>query len=96
MDDAVFQQFFLAPRQPQQRRYEALRAYFVDRQALPDIARRFGYSHGTLRNMVSEFRAHFQAGQALPFFFRLRGDDPAAPPRTPRGRKPPRSPTVDC
>ena len=40
------QNVFLAPEFPLQRRYEALRAYFVDEEPSADVARRFGYSPG--------------------------------------------------
>jgi hypothetical protein len=84
MDDQHCQQFFLEPCQPQQRHYEALRAFFVERRPLPDIARQFGFAHGTLRNLVCQFRARCQAGQVPPFSPQLRADDPAAAPTTPQ------------
>jgi hypothetical protein len=89
MDDLRCEQFFGEPRQPQQRHYEALRAFFVDRRPLPDIARQFGFAHGTLRNRVSQFRARCQAGDVPPFSSHRRADDlpePAAPPHVPRLR----------
>ena len=79
MDDLRCQQFFREPRQSQQRRYEALRAFFLDRRPLPDIAQQLGFAHGTLRNLVSQFRAQCQAGTVPPFSFRRRADDPPAP-----------------
>jgi len=36
--------FFLSPQEPLHRRYEALRAYFVERLPSAEAARRFGYS----------------------------------------------------
>jgi hypothetical protein len=84
MDDQRCQQFFLEPCQPQQGHYEALRAFFLDRRPLPDIARQFGFAHGTLRNLVSQFRARCQAGHVPPFSLHLRADAPARPtPSTP-------------
>lgn len=74
MDDQHIQQFFLDPRQPELRRYEIVRAYFLERQAMPDIARRFGLAHGTIRNLVSQFRSQFHNGSTPPFSFRLRAD----------------------
>src|SRR4051795_3204817 len=38
--------FFLAPETPQQRQYEALRAYFVEKAPSHEVARRFGYTPG--------------------------------------------------
>jgi hypothetical protein len=89
MDDQRCQQFFLEPGQPQQRHYEALRAFFLDRRPLPDIARQFGFAHGTLRNLVSQFRGRCQADRVPPFSLHLRADDLAGPaPTTPhRGPK---------
>lgn len=84
MDDLPCQQFFRQPRQPQQRQYEALRAYFLERRALPDIARQFGFAHGTLRNLVSRFRAQCRVDQVPPFSLHHRADDPPAPARPPR------------
>jgi hypothetical protein len=78
MDDLRCEQFFREPRQPQHRHFEALRAFFLDRRPLPDIARQFGFAHGTLRNLVCEFRARCQADQP-PFLFLLHADDPAVP-----------------
>jgi hypothetical protein len=50
------QNFFLAPRFPLQRQYEALRAFFVDEEASTDVARRFGYSPGAFRVLCHQFR----------------------------------------
>ena len=46
---------FLKPQSTAQRRYEALRARFVDGCSTAEAARRFGYAPGTLRNICSEF-----------------------------------------
>jgi hypothetical protein len=79
MDDLCCEQFFRKPCQHQQRHYEALRAFFLDRRPLLDIARQFGFAHGTLRNLVSRFRARCQAGQVPPFSFPLHAVDPPPP-----------------
>ena len=94
MDDQRCQQFFREPCQTQQRQYEALRAFFLERRPLPDIARQFGFTHGTLRNLVCQFRACCQAGQLPPFLPHRRADDPAVPalPTRQRVPKPPTSP----
>jgi hypothetical protein len=78
MDDQRCQQFFREPDQPLQRRYEALRAFFLERRPLPEIARQFGFAHGTLRNLVCQFRAHCQTGQVPPFSPHPRAAAPAA------------------
>jgi hypothetical protein len=67
MNDSLCQDFFRLPTQTLHRRYEALRAFFLERRPLPEIAETFGYSYGTLRNLVADFRAQCRAGQAPPF-----------------------------
>ncbi len=88
MDDQRCQQFFVDPCQPQQRHYEALRAFFVDRRPLPAIGRQFGFAHGTLRNLVCQFRARCQAGRVPPFSNHRRADAPALPASTTPHRAP--------
>jgi len=48
--------FFLAPESTLQRQYEALRAYFVDQLGSVEVARRFGYTHGSFRVLCHQFR----------------------------------------
>jgi transposase-like protein len=67
MDDTCCHDFFAHPSSTLHRRFEALRAVFLDHRPLAEIARQFGYRHGTLRNLVSQFRAQCRAGRA-PFF----------------------------
>ena len=61
MDDTCFNDFFAHPSSALHRRFEALRAVFLDHRPLAEIARRFGYRYGTLRNLVSQFRAQCRA-----------------------------------
>jgi hypothetical protein len=49
-------QVFLVPVNAAHRQYEALRAYFVDRLPGPDVAKRFGYTVGSLHQLVHQFR----------------------------------------
>ena len=49
-------QVFLTPQNATQRHYEALRAYFVERRPGPEVARRFGYTLGSLHQLVHRFR----------------------------------------
>jgi hypothetical protein len=49
-------QVFLSPENSTQRQYEALRAYFVERLSGPEVARRFGYTPGSLHQLVHQFR----------------------------------------
>ena len=48
--------FFLEPSEPAQRRYEAMRAYFVDGLTAGEVATRFGYSPASVHQMASELR----------------------------------------
>jgi hypothetical protein len=82
MKDTFCRRFFLEPNQTLQRRYEALRAVFVDQQPQMEVAKRLGYTYATLRRLVSDFRAQCRAGQVPPFSLpRSTGDLPgnAAP-----------------
>lgn len=49
-------QAFLRPKNVTQRQYEALRAYFVERQPSAEVARRFGYTPGSFRVLCHAFR----------------------------------------
>ena len=50
MDDDRYEQFFLQPQDPWHRRYEALRAVFVEGPSMADVAQRLDVAHGTVRN----------------------------------------------
>jgi hypothetical protein len=90
MDDDLCRLFFADPSCPAQRRYEALRALFVEGLPQKEAAGRFGYSHGAFRHLVAQFRANLVAGAAPPFSSRSVAD---ARPETPRIRPArPRSP----
>lgn len=56
--------FFLNPENPMQKRYEALRASFVDGFSAEDVAQKFGYSIHT----INALRRDFKAGSLPPFF----------------------------
>jgi hypothetical protein len=96
MEGTPTSRFFLEPEQTFHRRYEALRAVFVDGQPLDRVAERFGYKLSTLQSMISRFRADCRRGVTPPFFFRTGADDPSdtTPPRRKSSSKRPRSPTV--
>src|SRR5215471_17372370 len=51
-----FARVFLEPTNSTQRQYEALRAFFVDRLPGAEVARRFGYTPGSFRVLVHQFR----------------------------------------
>ena len=66
--------FFVAPADPAQRRYEALRGYFVEGQTAAEAARRFGYAPSTMVAMVRDFEPDPRA-----FFVRRRPGPRRAP-----------------
>jgi hypothetical protein len=66
--------FFTAPGDVAQRRYEALRAYFVEDATAGEVAARFGYAPSTVVAMVRDFTA--QAGE---FFIERRPGPRVAP-----------------
>jgi hypothetical protein len=55
--EAAEAEWFTSPRQVNQRRYEALRAYFVDRLSYAEAGARFGYTRWAMINLVREYRA---------------------------------------
>jgi transposase len=48
---------FFGPVEPNQRRYEALRAYFVEGLPAQAVAERFGYTRASVETLVRDFRA---------------------------------------
>ena len=50
-------EFFTAPEQVNQRRYEALRAFFVDGLTHAQAGQRFGYTRWTMVDLVHDYRA---------------------------------------
>jgi hypothetical protein len=69
MDDSMCRQFFLEPGQSTHRRYEALRAIFVEGLPRDQVAEHFGYRPAALRSLVSRFRSGCRAGNLPPFSF---------------------------
>lgn len=61
MSGQAYERFFLQPSDPMHRRYETLRAVFVDKLPMKDLAGRFGVHYGTVRNWAGEFRAQHEA-----------------------------------
>jgi len=74
LDLSTCRQFFLEPREPRQRQYEALRAYFVEGRPSQAVARAFGYSVGSFHVLCHHFRRDL-----TPAFF-------ATPQRGPRSQ----------
>ncbi len=50
-------EFFTAPAQPNQRRYEALRAYFVERVSVAEAGEKAGYTRASMASLLRDFRA---------------------------------------
>lgn len=48
--------FFVEPKATMQRKYEALRTYFVDQQPSKEVAKKFGYTKGAFRVLCHAFR----------------------------------------
>ena len=67
MDGGNYADYFLKPKQSSQRRYEALRAVFVEELSLKEVAQQFGISYGTIRNWVCDFYRTRDSGDAPPF-----------------------------
>ena len=53
-------QIFLDPKNTNHRQYEALRAYFVDKRPGPEVASQFGYTLGSLHQLIHQFRQESQ------------------------------------
>ena len=73
-------EYFSRPSEPAQRRYEALRAYFVDGLSAGEVGARFGYSPANVHQMASDLRA----GRAA--FFRDSKPGPKGPRKVDRVR----------
>ncbi|MBI2478420.1 MAG: helix-turn-helix domain-containing protein [Planctomycetia bacterium] len=56
MDDTLCQEFFKQPTQIYHRQYKALRTVFVEGRSQKEVAEQFGFTHGSLRQLVHEFR----------------------------------------
>jgi hypothetical protein len=96
MDDTICRRFFLEPEETSHRRYEALRAVFVEGLPLNQVANRFGYRPTALRSLASQFRTRCRAGSPPPFSFSTDRDVPPAEKRagTRTVQNSPKSPTV--
>ncbi len=69
MEDTSCRQFFTdADSATYHRQYEALRAIFVDGLRQNDVADRYGYTHGSIRQLVHQFRTAIRSGSPPPFF----------------------------
>src|SRR5438309_4361066 len=57
---SALRRFFLEPRLPKHRQYEALRAYLVEGRSAPEVARSFGYSLNSFHVLCHHFRRETQ------------------------------------
>jgi hypothetical protein len=68
--------FFLEPKPPKQRQYEALRAFYVEGRPSQEVARAFGYSTGAFRVLCHAFIRHPD-----PVFFAVPRRGPRSQPK---------------
>jgi hypothetical protein len=71
MDDSACQEYFTQPTHTYHRRYEALRAVFMEGRSQKDVANEFGFTYGAMRQLVFEFRhSYADRGESTesPFF----------------------------
>lgn len=89
MDEVRCREFFSRPKNTYHRRYEALRAVFVEGRPQKEVAEQFELRHDTLRHLVCEFREHCRnPSEASPFFASLTSDDQQSWYRRARREKP--------
>lgn len=90
MDDTAYRAFFTHPTQTYHRQYEALRAIFGEGKNQKDVAEQFGFTYGSMRQLVFDFRQVFsrENGTAESPFFKtsLPGDLPPRRTTTPTRR----------
>ena len=93
MDDQSCRSFFLQPRSTFHRRYEALRAFFIEGRPPADVAVQFGYKPAALNVLISRFRHDVRDQRIPPFSSPTAADDPRAgrAARTAMGQKRPPS-----
>jgi transposase-like protein len=56
-EPAPGREYFTAPRHPNQRRYEALRAYFTEDLTVAEAGARAGYTRASMASLLRDFRA---------------------------------------
>jgi hypothetical protein len=97
MDDIRCRRFFLdADSTTYHHQYEALRAIFVDGLPQNDVADQYGYTHGSMRQLVHRFRTAMRSGSPPPFFKSQRSAGRRTlMPSTRSIRSEPRLPTSD-
>ena len=62
--------FFTQPQLKTQKKYEALRAFYIEKQSANKVASRFGYKVSTVYSMVRDFRkACLEDPRIMHYFF---------------------------
>ena len=74
--------FFSEPKEPRQRIYEALRAFFIENRPSAEVAKSFGYTPGSFRVLCHHFRR-----DPDPQFFLSSQRGPRAQPRKSAARQ---------
>jgi hypothetical protein len=68
MDAARCRRFFFdADSATYHRQYEALRAFFVDGLPQNDVADKYGYTHGSMRQLAHQLRTAIHSDSPPPF-----------------------------
>ena len=78
MDDQPCRDFFRRPRSASHRRYEALRAFFIEGRPPAEVAIRFGYKPAAFHVLISRFRTQVRHEDIPPFSSPTAADDPRA------------------
>ena len=93
MDDQPCRSFVLQPRSSSHRRYEALRAFFIEGRPSAEVAVQFGYKPAALKVLISRFRHDIRGQDVPPFSSPMAAADPRArhAARTAMGRTRPLS-----
>ncbi len=63
--------FFTAPKDPNQRRYEALRAFYYEGKTAEEVSGLFGYTISTVYSITRDFSCLFEKGDPVRSFFVL-------------------------
>jgi len=63
-----YMDFFVSPTSTRQKHYELLRARFVEKRRIKEIAESFGMSHYTVQSRVRDFKAAMDEDEAPAFF----------------------------
>ena len=64
-------EYFKTPCNLSQKQYEALRAFFVDRQKAEEVAGQFGYKLSAFYSLVRNFRLYLHSNTSEDFFFKV-------------------------